>query len=589
MNSIILILIISTALILFISNIISSDLVALIVLALLVILRLIDYDQALSGFASPATATIAAMFVMSTGLVRTGIINTLSTRINSLAGRSEMRLLIVLMCVIALLSALIVNTATVAIFIPVAIILASERHISASKVLIPLSFASQFGGVCTLIGTSTNILVNSLGVQHGLSSFRLFEFAPLGLAMSAAGITYLALTSRWLLPKRRGESEQIDKYRLADYVMEFVVQDDSPLVGTSWRESSKKFRISGQVTALSRDDTSLSRPLTARIKPKDVLVIYGNAGDMMKRRDELGLAMQSESSNRDTKLVRGSAKLVEVLIPPRSKFRHRTIEEINFHRRFGSRILALQRRGRIVRHRLSENRLEPHDTLLLESNKPQLSRMLHSPDLIVTSELPPILFNKNRTIVASLIFVSVITVIMAGLFPIHVAAIIGAIAMVASRCLSIEEAYEAIDWKVIFLLGGMIPLGSAFQNSGLAGHLTNIITNTPSMAHPTVALALLYITTALLTELISNNATAVLLAPLAFSMASSLGVNPAPFLVAITFAASTSFTTPMGYQTNIMVFAPGGYRFTDYIKIGLPLNCLFWMIAVLLIPHIWPF
>jgi di/tricarboxylate transporter len=575
--------------VLFISGKLRVDLVALLVLIALVVLRLIEPGQALFGFASSATGTVAAMFVLSAGLVHTGLVQWLAGHLDRLAGTSETRLILVLCIAIAALSAFIVNTATVAIFIPVAVVLAKARKISPSRVLIPLSFASQFGGVCTLVGTSTNILVNSIAVHQGMKSFGLFEFAPLGLVMAAAGIFYLVFVTRWMLPEREGEVQSVDKYRLADYLVELRVKEGSPLIGITWEESEAGKETGVSLNKMIRGEIEHWRPRKTDIAEGDILLLYGDVGKLIEVSGKYGMEIRSDETISDQKLSSDKVKLVEALVPPRSRLSGRSLNTSDFFRRYEGVVLAMQRRGQILRERVSDIRLRAGDTLLIQGNTDDVTRLMKSPDLIVMNELSDLIIRKNRAIIALLIMAAVVLLAAFRVLPIFTAALIGAVGMVLSGCITMEQAYRAIDWKIIFLLGGIIPLGLAMEQSGAARLLTDSLLNSITGWGPLVVLATLYLVTAVLTETMSNNAAAVLLAPIALSLASAMNVDPRPFLVAITFAASTSFATPIGYQTNTMIFAPGGYRFTDYTRIGGPLNVIFWILAVLLIPLIWPF
>ena len=587
-NLILVLVIIIVAMGLFISGKLRVDLIALCVLIALLVLGLIRTDQALYGFANPATATIAAMFVISAGLARTGVVQWIALHIDKLAGKKEWRLILVLCLFIAFLSAFIINTATVAIFIPIAIVLAQRRRISTSHVLIPLSFASQFGGVCTLIGTSTNILVNSIAVERGLHPFGLFEFTPLGVIMSIVGIAYLLIAARWL-PKRKGEFEQIDKYRLADYLAELLVNADSPLIGKTWEQGKVSQETKVELSNLLRDGKAVSRPAGTKIRPGDLLLLNGNFNILMTLEAKYGLELQKDVRIRDQQLSSGEVTLLEALIPPRSNLVGRTLKDSEFFHRYKAAILAIQRRGKILRERLADIKLDDGDTLLLQGHKDDLSRLLTSPNLIVTNELSELYIRKDRAVIAVLVLLMVIILAAFSIVPIMIAALLGAGGMVLGRCLTIEETYKAIDWKIIFLLGGILPLGLALEQSGAALWIAETLTQSFSVFGPVVILAVVYIITAVLTEAMSNNAAAAILAPIAITIGLSMNVDPRPFLIAITFAASTSFATPIGYQTNTMVYAPGGYRFTDFLRIGGLLNLIFWGLAVLFIPMLWSF
>jgi di/tricarboxylate transporter len=577
------------AAVLFITEKLRVDVAALAILVALVALRVISPGQALYGFANPATATVACMFILSAGLARTGLVEWLARQLDKLAGKGETRLLLVLALAIACVSAFVVNTATVAIFIPVAMALARRRKVAGSRILMPLSFASQFGGVCTLIGTSTNILVSSIAVAGGLSAFGLFEFARLGLVMSVVGIAYLAVVGKWLLPRRRGEDQQIDKYRLSDYLAEFRVAENSPIIGKTWRETEAGGKGETELIKLIRKDEATWRPRTTVMRAGDVLLVHGDADKLIHIKDNYRLETKADEKINDRNLSSDDIKLVETLVPPRSRFIGRTIARSDIQRRFGCIILGVQRRGRVLRTRLAGIRLDASDTLLLQCDTDSVQRLLRSRDLVVTNELTELYLRRNRAVVALVILGGILALAALGIVPILLAVMLGAVAMVITGCLTIDQAYQAIDWKIIFLLGGLLPLGLALEASGAASWLTAGLLGPAMSAGPLAVLAILYITTAVLTEAMSNNAAAVLLAPIAFSVARTMNVDPRPFLVAITFAASTSFATPVGYQTNTMVYAPGGYRFTDFAKLGIPLNLLFWGVAVLLIPRFWPF
>jgi di/tricarboxylate transporter len=588
-ESILVIAVAAGAMVLFITERLRADVVAMCVLAALLLLRLIQPGQALYGFASSATATVACMFVLSAGLVRTGLVDWLARRLDRIAGRGEVSLLLTLCITVAVLSAVVVNTATVAIFIPVAIALARSRKIRSSRVLMPLSFASQFGGVCTLVGTSTNILVNSLAASAGLVGFGMFEFARLGVVMVVVGVAYLLIVGRHMLPQREGETQTIDKYRLADYLAEFTVPEGSSLVGKSWDEAMGDKADGTRLIKIIRKDATIWSAPTEPVQAGDALLVHGNADVLMKTKDALGLETGADSQVRDDALKSDEVQLVEALVPPQSRLVNRTIRDSALARRWGCVILALQRRGKVVRERLSNIRLEPGDSLLLQCGAKNVGRILKSPHLVVTNELTELYLRKERAVLALIILCAVLAIAAFDVLPVMHAAIVGSLAMILTGCITVQEAYDAIDWKIIFLLGGMLPLGLAISQTGTADFLASTTLGRASAAGPLVLLAVIYIVTAILTETMSNTAAAILIAPIAISAAAGLGVSPRPFLIAITFAASTSFATPVGYQTNTMVYTAGGYKFLDFTKVGMPLNLIFWAIAVLLIPRFWPF
>jgi len=565
------------------------DIIALCVLVALFVLDLIGPEQVLYGLANQATVTIASMFIISEGLVRTGLVEWTARRLDRLAGKTELRLMLVLSLTAAILSAFIINAAIVAIFIPVAMVLARSRKIAASRVLIPLSYASQFGGVCTIVGSSTNLIVNSIIVNNGLEPFGFFEFLPLGLAMVGAGTVYLAAVGHWLLPVRKGEAEQVDKYRLVDYLAELQVTEKSPLLGQTWETSKVGNETKVDLANLLRGTKAVARPSRTIIKVDDILLLHGNVEQILEIESKYGLKLLKDARVKDQALSSHNMKISEVLIPPGSNLIGRFLQEAAFFRRHRLMILAIQRRGKTLRERLSDIKLKENDTVLLQGDKGDIAHIMNSPNAIVTNELTDLYLRRNRAILALAVVLAVVALTTLNVMPIMLAAILGAVAMVVTQCLNIEEAYKAIDWKIIFLLAGVLPLGLALQQSGATLWLADHVLEPLAGHGPVMLLAALYFITAVLTEAMSNNAAAAILAPIAFSAATTLNIDPRPLLIAITFAASTSFATPIGYKTNTMIYSPGGYRFTDFTKIGVPLNFVFWGLSVLIIPLIWPF
>lgn len=582
-------LIVIVAMVLFSWGRFRIDVIAICVLVTLFVLKLLEPEQVLYGLANKATVTVAAMFVISAGLMRTGLVEWAARRLDLIAGKTHVRLMLVIGLTAAFLSAFIINAAIVAIFIPVAIVLSRSRKIVPSRILIPLSFASQFGGVCTLVGTSTNLIVNSIAIERGLEPFGFFEFFPLGIAMVGAGMVYLVAVGHWLLPVRKGEAEQIDRYLLADYFAELQVGEKSPLLGKYWEETDITKNTKVELANYFRGDKAVSRPRRTRIRVGDILLLHGNFKQIIDIESKQGLKILKNIRIRDSELSAHNMKLSEVLIPPDSNLVGRGFRDTDFFRRHHLNILAIQRRGLTFRDRLQDIKLAENDTLLLQGHEDDITYIMNSPNAIVTNELTHLYLRKNRAVMAIIILAAVVLLTTLNIMEIMLASILGAVAMVITQCLTMEEAYKSIDWKIIFLLIGVLPLGLALEQSGATLWLATHVLEPLADYGPIMLLAAFYFITALFTEAMSNNAAAAILAPIAFTTAASLDIDPRPLLIAITFAASTSFATPIGYKTNTMIFSPGGYRFTDFTKIGVPLNFIFWGIAVLLIPLIWPF
>ena len=367
------------------------------------------------------------------------------------------------------------------------------------------------------------------------------------------------------------------------------VTAESSLAGKRWREIEKKDLNEIDLIKIIRDGKATWRASATKIREDDFLLLHGNAEALIKMKGNYRLETKADAVIKDTELESDKIELIEALVPPRSRLIGRTLRGAEYIERYGCVVLAIQRRGKILRERLADINFDDGDTLLLQCDRDSVRRILQTSDLIVTNELTQLHLRKDRAFTALAIFISMILLVVFNVLPLLVAALSGAVAMVLGRCITIEEAYKAIDWKVIFLLGGIIPLGLALEQTGTAAWLANTIMNPLIAMGPFVVLTCLYFITAVLPAMMSNNAAAILLVPIAFSVAELMGISVRPFLMAITFAASTSFATPIGYQTNTMVYAPGGYRFSDYARIGLPLNIIFWVITVLLAPVLWPF
>ena len=571
---------------LFVSEKLSVDVVALLALAALLVLGLVSPDQALSGFASQATITVAAMFVLSAALSRTGALRTVAQLFSRL--KTPGRFTLVVMACLGAMSAFVNNTAAMAVFLPLVLASAARNKFSASKVLIPMSYAAQMGGVCTLIGTSTNLLVDSIARDLGHPGFGLFDFGLLGLATMGAGFLYLLLIGRHLLPSHRS-AELSDHYELGKYMTELRVMEGSPLIGRSVAEAKLGERFGVYVLELLRGEQEVWAPRAQKLQADDVLLVRGDWQKLTDMREETKLVLEPEFKLRDSQFNAPDQVLTEAMVAPGSRFVGHTLSELDFQWHYNATVLAIHRRGEVLRNTLREARLNVGDVLLMLARSDEMPHLRRNRNFIVLSAREDDAAQRRRAWLAIATMAAVVGVAAAGWLPIVTSAIIGCVAVVLFGCLEPEEAYEAIDWRVIILLAGVLPLGIALQTSGAAGLLVQGALGLIGDGSPLLALAMIYLLTATLTEAMSNNAAAVLLAPIAFATAQALGVSPTPFLVAVAFAASTSFATPVGYQTNTMVYSVGGYRFADFVRVGLPLNLVFFALAVVLIPQLFPF
>ncbi|TXI47088.1 MAG: SLC13 family permease [Lysobacter sp.] len=574
------------AVILFVSEKLPVDVVAILVLSSLLLFGVVTPGEALSGFSSPATITVAAMFVLSAGLQRSGVLRGLGEWLRRVESPGLMTL--VMMAIVAFSSAFINNTAIVAIFLPLVLAAAVAQGRAPSKFLMPLSFASQFGGVCTLVGTSTNLLVDALARKSGQPGFDLFEFAPLGLWFVGAGTLYMLAAQRFLLPDLGIPDRAGDEHR-GRYLAELHVEAGSPTIGRTGSTALPVDTVDTFLLEIFRDGRALEQPRTGIVAEGDIVLVRGDWNEIQRLRRTLRLrhdpVAPDLSGDPDASRVHA-----EAMIAPGSALAGKTLAQLRFGHVYRARVHGLQRAAAAVpRERLDRVPLAVGDILLLDAASAAIEDLRADPGFVVLGEREQPRIDRRRALLALSVMVAAIGMSALGWMPIVVSSLLGCAALVALRCLKPEEAYAAVDWRVIVLLAGVLPMGIALQNSGGADWVAQHAMVWVGGFGPVFALAAIYLMTALMTEVMSNNAAAVLVVPIAIATAEALGVDSKPFLVAVAFAASTSFATPVGYQTNTMVYTAAGYRFSDFPKIGIPLNLLFWAMAVILIPRYFPF
>jgi len=590
MDNILLLGILLGTLILFISDRFSADLVALLALVTLLLFKFITPEEAVSGFSNSATVTIGAMFILSGGLIHTGLVDQLAVFASKKIKNAKIGLMLFIIGVAGVVSAFINNTAVVAVFLPVITKISRERGLSPSKFLIPLSFAAILGGSMTLIGSSTNILVSSIAKDHGLAEFKLFEFSPVGIALFTAGGIFLLLFAYRLLPSRASIGDLTKSYRMKRYLTEITVTESSPLIGKTLLEKKIAETYDVNVLEIIRGEEKIWRKLRSTvIEKEDLLLVRGGVQNIIKFTTGENLQSLSETVLGDEDLQADDVILAEAVIAPNSTLIGYTVKEINFRQRFSAFVLAVQSHGTTFRDKIGRIPLHFGDSLLLQGSTEAIQNLQNNQDFLMMEEIKLEKFRTNKAIIALSIIAMVVLTSAFEIFPIMVAAIFGSVLMVITGCINVKEAYANIDWMVIFLIAGMIPMGIALQKSGLVTTAAEGLLTLFGELSPLFILSILYIGTVLLTSVLSNTATAIIVAPIGISMAISLGINPKPFLMAIMFGASTSLITPIGYQTNTLVYSPGRYKFTDYLRVGLPLNIIAWLIITLLVPIIWPF
>lgn len=580
----------AVALVLFVWNRLRVDVVALIVMVLIIVTGLATPRQGISGFAHEATITVALVLVLAAGLLRTGVVDVLARWAARVAGGSEMRLLTLMIAIVVPLSAFLNNTAAVAVLMPVVLGLARSSRVAPSRLLMPMSFGAQLGGTLTLIGTSTNLIVAGVALDLGMERIGLFDITLPAMIVSGAGVLYLFTVGRWLLPHRAVAEDLLRSYELHDYLTMLRVRDGSRLDGRSLAESRFGDALGLQVMRVVHRDGTIDAPTGATvIHAGDVLAVEGKIPDIANVQNDSGLEMVDTEIALETPATQGTVRIAEVLVPRRSTILRRTVRELALRARFGISAMAVRRHGIRLHRPVGDVRLQPGDMLLVQGTPDALNRLHQESDLALLGavDLPEIRARKMK--VAVPIALGVVLLPALGVTTILVSGLIGVVAMFLTRCITPDEAYREMDWMVIVLLGAILPLGEVMHRTGAAGYIAHSLMAFASPLGPHGVLAVFLLVTTLLTSVISNAATAVVLAPIAIAAAASLGLSPLPFVIAVMIGASNSFMSPVGYQTNTMIYGPGGYRFSDYVRVGTPLSLIIVVAATFAIPLFFPF
>ncbi|WP_396613285.1 SLC13 family permease [Haloferax sp. S1W] len=592
--------IILLALVLFATEWFPIDVTAILLMVLLIIFEpwtQISPREGISGFANPATITVLAMLILSTGVNRTGVVQLIGRKMAAFAGDNRRKQLAATVGVSGPVSGFVNNTPVVAILVPIINDLAHNGKTSPSKLLMPLSFASMLGGTLTLIGTSTNILASDIAAQIGaespelgLHAFGMFEFTKLGVIVFAVGAVYLMTVGTRLLPERiPADEDLVEEYALQEYLADVVVPANSSLIGQTVAEALGDDELDIDVLQLIRYGERFSDPLARKeIRESDTLRLRTNRETLEHIMDTEGLTL-SGGPRTEGDLHPGEEEpvLVEVVIPSGSFLVGETLASSTFRQRYDANVLAFRSRGDVVRDRFEDIRIRVGDTVLVQAPPDSLTRLVQNEDFIVAHEFDEVTYRSEKIPFAVGIIAGVVALPALNILPIVVSALAGVIAMVFSGVLKPTELYSSVEWNVIFLLAGVIPLGIALQQTGAAALLGDAVASTATFLPAIGVLWVFYVATGLLTSVISNNASVVLMIPVAASAAQSIGANAFAFVLAVTFAASTAFMTPVGYQTNLFVYGPGGYKFSDFIRVGAPLQLLLSFVTVLGIAFFW--
>ncbi len=551
----------------------------------------VSLEKAISGFSSPATIAILAMFVLSEGVQRTGLIQILGDRLSEFTGDSETRQIASVSALSGPLAGFINNTPVVAIFIPMVSNMARRVKTSPSKLMIPLSFASMMGGTLTLIGSSTNLLASDLSAELINHPIGFFEFTLVGVVILVTGSLYLVFFGKYLLPERIDpEVDLVEEYEMGEFLTELVITKQFEHLGNDVKETLERMDVQFDLVQIVRDHEQYMEPLQIKtLRERDRLVVRTDRENLIKLLNHSGIRIFSRERVSEEQMeepVKGQT-VVQAVVPTGSFLEGQTLKDVNFEDRYDTTVLAVRRGEQLTHRSLLELTLHAGDVLLLLATERTLNRLRQNRNFIVEEEIESGGFREEKTPVALGILVGVIFLAAIDWLPIAVAALGGAVLMVATGCVDANQLHESVDWEVVFLLAGLIPLGSAMQETGTARYLASYVLEFSQTIPPLGVLALFYFFTAVMTNLIHKNASIVIMIPVAVSAASTLGLEPFPFLITVMFAASTAFLTPIGNHTNLMVYGPGGYRFSDFLKVGLPLQVLLAVVTPIVVSELW--
>ncbi|NCT40065.1 MAG: sodium-coupled transporter [Alphaproteobacteria bacterium] len=603
----------------FIRERVGPHIVALTGMGALLLTGAISTGDMLNVFSNSAPITIACMFVISAALDRTGVVDAMGRFLLRMSGKSDIQGIAALIAIVVIVSAFMNNTPVVIILTPVVITLAQKLKHYPSKYLIPLSYAAIMGGTCTLIGTSTNILVDGIAREYGQPAFGMFEITLPGLCFVVAGMLYMGLVGRFLLPDRMPPKDEIeDPAQRKRFVAEAVITADSPLIGKTLnevqftdsesyeiidlvrRERGNRLGMSDSITALLSNirktaDEELVKP--KRVSPLrdipleagDRLVFKADRDQLIELKKHIGVEFDPERTHLSESLPARSVIVVEGLISQGSDMISKKVRDLRLRRRYGCFIIGLHRMDKNITGDIGNTVLRENDTLFLEGPEDELTKLFEIEQILSASQIRQRDLDTRRAPIAIITILAVVALSALNIMPIAGLSFLGALVVILSGCVTAERAYKTIDWRILLLIFGMLGVGAAMENTGAMELVVKHTVELVEPLGPIVILAIVYLLTSILTEIVTNNAVAIVMTPIVIGLATTLGLDPRPFIVAVMFAASASFATPIGYQTNTFVYAAGGYKFKDFLKIGVPLNIIMLIVAMIVIPLFWSF
>jgi di/tricarboxylate transporter len=601
LKAVVTLLILAAAMYGFVSERLAPDITALLALLALLLTGVLTPFEAFSGFSHPATISVAAVLVLSAGVERTGALTYIARRLLTPIGNSELTLTIVIMVIISALSAFVNNTAAVAVFIPVLIQVCRRIDASPSRVLMPMSHAATFGGMCTLIGTSTNLVAHEFALSHGLRGFSMFELGKVGLPMLIAGHLYILFVGRRFLPRSQPDDGVVPQLG-ERYLAEVIVQPDSPWTGREVNAENFDRDYDVDLIGLMRGGRSVSINVPGRVfAPYDALLVRGPLEHVLAFATQSGLELHrpetfapekhsdeaQEAAESAPEESIGTLQLADVVVLTTSGLIGRTLKAARFAERYDAVVLALRRRGE-VNDRPSTTPLLAGDMLLVEGKSDAIQALAETRGFLVVGTPAHPEERPGKLAITILTLVAVVIMVSLGFLPIVTAATAGCAVLMLTGCLRPIEVYRAIDLSLVFILAGSLALGAALDKTGVTTVLADWLAGLSTSTGPFVVMVGFFLLAVVISELMSNSGTVALLGPVTISVAAKMGVNPMSLLAAITFGSSAAFAMPIGYQTSLMIYGPGGYRFKDFILMGIPLDLILAALALLLIPYFWP-
>jgi di/tricarboxylate transporter len=586
-----------SAIALFVSERLPVDVVALLVVLALIATGLLTPAEAFAGFANPAVIAVAAIFVVSAGLFQTGVAGHIGRAIIRLAGQNEPRLVVVLMIGVALLSAAMNNVAATAVLLPAVIGICRQTDIPPSRLLLPLAYGAVMGGTLTLIGTPPNLIVSEVLRVRGLTALGFFEITLVGVPFVLAGTIFMVTIGRRLLPTRPSREklrrtklpeELLDIYHLPERIFALNVPAGSPVVGRTLAHTEMRQGFGLTVLGVVRGSGHVMVPEPSEmLQAGDRLLVEGGPRRLQRAASAWDMQFDKVTGDETELLLAGDTGLVEATLAPRSSFEGRTLRELGFREKFGLTVLALWRGGEPIERDISDHSLRMGDVLLVQGAWRQIRLLQREPGLIVLLADEAVPRRTQKGPWAVVILLAMVALVVAGIAPISVAALGAALLIVLVGCLRIEEAHRAIEWKVVFLVAGTLPLGAAMEKSGAAQWIADVALSPVADMGILPLLAVLFLAAAGLNLAMSNYATAVILAPIAYGVAVSHRVDPRPLVLAVALASSVAFATPIAHQANLLVMGPGDYRFRDYVRVGLPLSLVVSVVILLTLWVLW--